>query len=131
MGAWSGEPFGNDTAADWAWELDDVDDWSVVRAAFDEILSTDGYIDGDLASIAIGAAEVVAQGLGNATQNDSYTESVRAFIERAETPPADLTGLARAALAAAIGAESELTELWAENPAEWDAANGKIRDALS
>jgi hypothetical protein len=130
MGAWSGEPFGNDTAADWAWELDDAADWQPVRGALEEALRPDEYLDDDAASIAIAAAEVVAHGLGRATQNDSYTESVRAFVDRVETPPADLASVALAALAAATRPESGLAESWAEDPREWDAANEKVRDAL-
>ena len=33
MGAWSCEPFGNDTASDWAYALEDTKDLSHVEAA--------------------------------------------------------------------------------------------------
>ena len=38
MGAWSVEPFGNDVAADWAWELEDESDWGVVDDALADAL---------------------------------------------------------------------------------------------
>lgn len=33
MGTWSHESFGNDTANDWAYELEDATDFSVIEAA--------------------------------------------------------------------------------------------------
>jgi hypothetical protein len=129
MGAWSGEPFGNDSAADWAWELEDASDWSPIRTALDEALAGDDPLDEEVATYAIAAAEVVAHGLGRATQEDPYTEEVVAFVKRAGAPPAELVGLAVAALTAATGPTSGLTELW-EDPDEWRAANSRIEAAL-
>lgn len=127
---WSEEPFGNDTAGDWAWELDDATDWLPVERAFTDVLGI-AEVDGDSASIAIAAAEVVAHGLGRPTQDDSYTESVSEFIGRVATPPtSELRELALRALAAASGPGSELTELWSDDPGEWNAANKRLRLAL-
>ncbi|ENV51109.1 hypothetical protein L292_1154 [Acinetobacter junii CIP 107470 = MTCC 11364] len=33
MGTWSHESFGNDTANDWAYELEDATDFAVIEAA--------------------------------------------------------------------------------------------------
>jgi Domain of unknown function (DUF4259) len=63
MGAWGSEPFDNDTAADWAWELDDSSDWEVVRSALNEALEPGDFLDADVATSAIAAASVVAGGL--------------------------------------------------------------------
>ena len=132
MGAWSGEPFGNDTAADWAWELDDQRDWQIVQTALDEVVNASEYIDGDIASNAIAAAEAVAHGLGRATQDDAYTESVTAFVARAPRPSDEMVQLALVALAAASGPHSELTELWAESgEPDWANANARIKQALT
>jgi hypothetical protein len=132
MGVWSGEPFGNDTAADWAWELDDQRDWQVVDAALNEAANAGEYIDADIASNAIAAAETVAHGLGRATQDDAYTDSVTAFVARAPKPSDETVQLALAALAAASGPNSELTELWAESAEpDWSDANARIKQALT
>lgn len=129
MGTWSGEPFGNDGAADWAWELDAATDWQPVRLALNEAL--DGVLDGDVAETAVAAAEVVAHGLGRPTQQDAYTESVSAFVKRVGGPPGDLVALAVAALGTATGPDSELTELWNDaDPSEWRESNAKIDAAL-
>ena len=68
MGAWSHEPFGNDTANDWADELEESSDFSIVEKAFNQIIeSAEEYIDADIACEAYAAAEVLAQALGKGT----------------------------------------------------------------
>jgi Domain of unknown function (DUF4259) len=133
MGTWSGEPFGNDTAADWAWELDGEADWDIVLNTLTTVLDKDpATVDAELATIVIAAAEVAAHQLGRATQSDAYTESVSAFVARAPEPPAGIVAVALEALDVATAPEGELAETWAEgDPGEWAAANRKIREALS
>lgn len=132
MGTWSGEPFGNDMAADFAWELDGRRRWNLVKNALREAHRGNGQLDAGTAAIAIAAAEVVAHGLGHPTQSDAYTESVEAFVDRARKPSRRLTRLAQRALAMATSAEGELAELWAEGDAEeWDAANARLRAVLA
>ena len=157
MGAWSGEPFGNDTAADWLWELDDSSDWDVVRGALNEALATDDELDADVASNAIAAAAVVARGIGHAgvrkalsaddddadsddeseneesdaSDDEDVSASITAFLDRAGEPSAELVQLALSALDAATGPSSELTDLWAESgDPEWEKANAAVRTEL-
>jgi hypothetical protein len=159
MGAWSGEPFGNDTAADWVWELDESDDWEVVREALNEALEPGEFVDADVASSAIAAAAVVARGLvqstdeeapiednrgeddpaeadeaednGDDVEDDDVAESITSFLARAGEPPADVVQLALNGLNAATGRTSELTDLWAESgDTEWGRANTKLRNDL-
>lgn len=62
MGAWSHEPFGNDTACDWAYGLDEQRDFSLADKAIQAVLDNgNDYLDSDLASEAIAAAEVLAR----------------------------------------------------------------------
>ena len=65
MGTWSHESFGNDTANDWAYELEDATDFSVIEAALQVALDEgDEYLDADLAMEAmeaIAAVEVIAK----------------------------------------------------------------------
>ncbi|MFG6474921.1 DUF4259 domain-containing protein [Microbacterium sp. P06] len=130
MGAWSGEPFGNDSAGDWAWDLKEQTTWDAVRDALAAVVDTDGPVDSDDATTAIAAAEVVAHGLGRPTQVDGYTADVAAFAMRAGAPGGDVVELAVRALAEATDPEGELAELWEDDPEEWDAANAKLRTAL-
>jgi hypothetical protein len=132
MGTWSGEPFGNDVAADFAWELDDQKRWSVVRDALQEALRAREPLDADTACIAIAAAEVVAHGLGRPTQSDAYTESVESFVGRARKPSGRLVKQAERAVVIAASAQGDLAELWAESDArEWLEANARLTDALA
>jgi hypothetical protein len=123
MGTWSCEPFGNDTANDWAYGLDERRDFSLVEEAIRAVLDNgDDYLDADLAVEAIAAAEVLAKALGRGTQSDAYTEKVDAWLRTVSTPPAGtLLADARRALDRILGADSELNELWEESDehAEW------------
>lgn len=128
MGTWSGEPFGNDTAADWAWELEDADSWEIVRSALTAVVDGDDFDEED-ATLAVAAAEVVAHGLGRPTQEDAYTEEVIAFAKRMVPPSADLVALAQRALVAATATSSPLAELW-DGEQDWAQTNGLIAAAL-
>ena len=106
------------------------------RTAWDEALADaleDGEeIDHDTAVIAVAAAEVVAHGLGHATQRDAYTEEVDSFIARAGRPTEDTVALAIAALVAACGPGSELAADWAgTGDPGWDESIEHLRAALS
>ena len=132
MDTWSGEPIGNDVAADFAWELDEEKRWNVVKNALREALRIKEPLDADTACIAIAAAEVVAHGLGRPTQSDAYTESVEGFVARARKPSNRLVKAAERALAIATSPDGELAELWAEGDAhEWHDANARLVSALA
>lgn len=133
MGTWSGQPFGNDAAADWAWELDGSDGWDAVLEALQAVLDTaPASVDADAATVAIAAAEVVAHQRGRPTQSDSYTESISSFVDRVPAPPAEVASIALRALDVATVPDGELAELWADAGAdEWTEANQRIREALS
>lgn len=132
MGTWSGEPFGNDSAADFAWSLDGQKRWAVVREALRAASSSAEPIDAETAEIAIAAAEVVAHGLGRPTQSDSFTESVEGFAARARRPSPRLAREAERAVVAANAAEGELAELWADAEAqEWHDSNARLLRALA
>ena len=133
MGAWSHEPFGNDTANDWAYELEETTDCSLLESAFDAVLEEDDYIDSDVASEAIAAAEVVAKVLGRGTQNDAYTEKVDAWLSANRVDiNADLRKKAKLALNRILGENSELCELWEESEegALWKVSVQKLISAV-
>jgi len=132
MGAWSAEPFGNDSALDWAFELEGSSDWDVVADALTEAANTDGRMDSDVATAAIAAAEVVARGLGRPTQDEDAPEDVLEFVARVATPTPELVELAMLGLNAASGPDSELSLLWNEDgeQSEWSQANARIATAL-
>lgn len=135
MGTWSHESFGNDTANDWAYELEDATDFSVIEAALQVVLDEgDEYLDADLAMEAIAAIEVIAKRLGKGTQSDVYTEKVDQWLETiSEQPSDDLLSLAKRVLERIVADDSELKELWLESD-EYELWLGNIqqlKDALN
>ena len=134
MGTWSHESFGNDTANDWAYELEDATDFSVIEAALQVALDEgDEYLDADLAMEAIAAIEVIAKRLGKGTQSDVYTEKVDQWLETiSEQPSDDVLSLAKRVLERIVADDSELKELWLESD-EYELWLGNIqqlKDAL-
>lgn len=134
METWSHESFGNDTANDWAYELEDATDFSVIEAALQVALDEgDEYLDADLAMEAIAAVEVIAKRLGKGTQSDVYTEKVDQWLETiSEQPRDDLLSLAKRVLERIVADDSELKELWLESD-EYELWLGNIQqlnDAL-
>lgn len=88
MGAWSHEPFGNDTACDWAYGLEGQADFSLVATAIQNVLDNGNeYLDSDVACEAIAAAEVLAKALGRGIQSDAYTEAVDAWLNSLAVQP--------------------------------------------
>jgi hypothetical protein len=131
MGAWGELAFGNDTANDWAYGLDDVDDLSLVESAFDELEEVgDEYLDQDLACNALAACEVVARLRGNPGYKNAYTEKVDEWVAGHKlNPSASLLKRASAAIDRILGESSELRELWGEDDigAKWRAAVEDLR----
>ena len=134
MGTWSHESFGNDTANDWAYELEDGTDFSVIEAALQVALDEgDEYLDADLAMEAIAAVEVIAKRLGKGTQSDVYTEKVDQWLETISEQPNDgLLSLAKRVLERIVADDSELKELWLESDEYelWLGSIQQLKDAL-
>ena len=112
MGTWSHEPFGNDDAADWAYELEEAKDLSPVEAALDAVLENDGYVEAPEATCAVAAVEVIAKVLGRGTQSDAYTESVDRWVKQLRVMPSCAahqgTARARSHSRRGIGAQGAL-----------------------
>ena len=131
MGAWSHEPFGNDTACDWAAELVAASDWSVVDEALQGALESQEYLESDQGSAAHAALEVLAKALGRGTQQDAYTEDVDAWVARQGEPPAEVLAKAGPVIRALLSDQSELQELWSEvEDTTWQANVETLRRAL-
>jgi hypothetical protein len=126
MGAWSHEPFGNDTANNWAYALEGQPDLHLVGRAIQQVLDVgDDYLDADIAVEAISAAEVLAKVLGHGRQSDAYTAKVDSWVKSLEVIPIpELLSKTRMALARILGPDSELRELWEESDdfSKWQAS---------
>ena len=134
MGTWSHEPFGNDTAIDWAYELQDTHDFLLVEQAIQRVLDCGPeYLDADLAVEAVAAAEVIAKALRRGTQSDAYTEEVDAWLKSiSAVPTLALRSKAHQALSRVLGPDSELKELWEESGEleSWESSVQLLQSAI-
>jgi hypothetical protein len=128
MGAWGELAFDNDTANDWAYGLDEVDDLSLVESALVELEDVgDEYLDQDIACNALAACEVLARLLGNFGYRNAYTEKVDNWVAAHPTKPElGLLIRARGAIQRVLGEESELRQLWEE--ADGDSWRKTVED---
>ena len=134
MGTWSHEPFGNDTAGDWAYGLVESSDLSYIEAALDKVLRQSGYLEAPDAEEAIAAVEVVAKLLGNGTQSDAYTEEVDTWVaSMKQKPSSTLLAKGQRALKRILSGESELLELWSEGDdlERWKASIAALESAIT
>lgn len=132
MGAWDASPFGNDTACDWAYGLEDCDDLSYIEETLQTVLDTgDAYLDAQQGDEAIAAAEILAALRGKPSSPTAYTEDITAWISAQPLKPsAELIKKALAALDRIQSEPSELIELW-EGNAEWIASLASLRARLT
>lgn len=120
MGAWGSGAFENDDAVDWLTDLEENGVAAVEVALVDA--SRGEYIEGDVGSCGLAAAEAVAAALSGPASElpDAVLEAVAAHAD-------ELRALRESALQAVrrVGAaESELARLWEE------AGDGQWRDGL-
>lgn len=130
MGTWGTGSFDNDTAADWAYELEDAEDLAPVEAALDAVHGEGDYLDADVAAIGLAAAEVVAALRGHAAPD--LPENVRAWLAGHPLPVPDALLAETRRAVDTILARSELRDLWDESDEAdaWRAAVGDLRARL-
>ncbi|WP_329438031.1 DUF4259 domain-containing protein [Streptomyces canus] len=131
MGTWDIGPFDNDTAADFAGDLDEaaVDEREpMVRRVLKRAADCADFLDAADAERAVAAAAlVVAQHPDGEPACSNYGPS-----EPLPEFPADLRTLAIDALDQVVAELSELVELWgdAENGPKWRRDITRLRDVL-
>jgi hypothetical protein len=133
MGAWGTGIFDNDTACDWAYELEGQRDLGVIERTLDAVLDGDDAPDADIGEEALAAAEALARLQGHWGVRNSYTERMDAWVEAAAlAPPRALVRRAHAAIDRILAADSELVELWSESDEfdAWKAAVAELRARL-
>jgi hypothetical protein len=110
MGSWGHSAFENDDALDWVAELEEVENTSILIAAFDAVLEAqEDYIEIPEASITISAAEVVAALLGRA--DTLLPEEVQAWVAGQDKVDSKIVEKARRAVNRVLE-DSELKEVW-------------------
>jgi hypothetical protein len=133
MGAWGALAFDNDQACDWAAGLADVDDLSLVEAAFAAVENADdGYVDAHEACDALAACEVLARLRGHPGYENAYTRDVDAWVASHRIAPLSaILTRAEAVIDRVLAEDSELRELWDEGDGtEWRQAAADLRRRL-
>ncbi|MET0789393.1 MAG: DUF4259 domain-containing protein [Cellulomonas sp.] len=116
MGTWGLGPFDNDTAADWAGELEDAapgERLGLVRDTLKAAADAVEYLDGDDAMTAVAAAAVVAAAQPDGPELDENYGPDADTVAGLQLGP-DLRTLATRALTRVVDDESEWRELWEE-----------------
>jgi hypothetical protein len=133
MGTWGTGPFDDDGASDWAWELQEAQDWGVVEVALRRAaeVGTDTYLEAPDGQVAWAAAAVVA-----AADNPSAVtlpDDVTKWLDvHREARPPGARPLALQAVQRVLADNSELVELWQEaGQDEWRANVEKVAAALA
>ena len=133
MGAWGVLAFDNDQANDWAYDLEDRDDLSLVEEAFEAVENIDGYLDSDEARNALAACEVLARINGKPGYKNAYTKKVDEWVaaRSLELSP-ELLARANGAIDRILSDDSELKELWAESDtyARWVESVEDLRQRM-
>ncbi|MFJ8226887.1 DUF4259 domain-containing protein [Streptomyces griseus] len=132
MGTWDTGPFDNDTAADFARDLDEAaleDREAMIRGVLKRAAGTVDFLDTYDAERAVGAAALVAA----QCPDDHPACSNYGPSEPLPNLPADLRMLAVDALDHVVSNRSELAELWAEaaNWSKWRQGITRLRDVLA
>jgi Domain of unknown function (DUF4259) len=113
MGAWSHEPFGNDTACDWAHELNESYGLAFLEQTLDQVIECAQPIEAYNAERAIAAVETLAHLMGRGTQTDSYTDVVNLWILRNKVAPgAQILAKANLTLGLVISETCRLRQEW-------------------
>lgn len=135
MGAWGHDTFDNDTACDWAYDLEECDDLSVIKDTLNRVLDCDeDYLDSDYGSEGLAACDVIARLRGNWGVRNPYTETVDQWVESHSRLKTDaLVPIALRVIDRIVGEDSELAELWQDSESldEWERAVADLRKRLS
>jgi hypothetical protein len=135
MGAWGTGTFENDTACDWASDLESATDLSPVVDTLARVVELgDGYLDADAGCEALAACEVVARLKGNWGVRDAGTETLDAWVRaHATTPSREVISQALAAIDRVVRTPSELLELWddSDDKAGWHGAVADLRTRVA
>jgi hypothetical protein len=133
MGAWGELAFDNDTASDWAYELAEVEDLSLIESTLSALEGLGSeYVDQDIACDVLAACEVLAKLKGNPDSKNAYPETVDAWVAAHPlTPSPALLKRAVVGIDRILGDESELRGLWEDAEADkWLEAMADLRRRL-
>ena len=131
MGTWGVGTFENDAASDWVYDLEKVNDVTILKSTIAAITESDAYLEARACENALAAAEVIAA-LGGQPAAD-LPESVTTWIKLNAGLRADELRSPSAAAIDRTLADSELKQLWDEtdDAESWAACVRDLRARLN
>lgn len=130
MGAWDTTSFGNDRANDWAYDLQECHDLSLIRSTLERVAAIgEENIDATLGEDAVAAAEVLAWLKGKGSPPNAYTKKIGEWVNSHPIePPSDLIALAIQIIDRLRREPSELLELWDDD--DWVDSLEELKSRL-
>ena len=133
MGTWDAGPFDNDSAADFANDIDDAPEdqrVAVIRAELLAAVENDAYLDLDEGAPAVAAAALVAHRLPGGAQ---FTPNGYGHEVPIPDLPPSFVPLAISAVERVLGDRSELAALWSEDmraQRQWHTSMQQLKSVL-
>lgn len=134
MGAWAVDPFGNDEACDWVFELEEVEDLSAVEEAIASIISNScNAVNVSVASVALAAIAVLVRVKERPSEVIPGSDRIDVWINKLECEPdSALFVSALSVIDIILSDSSELRLLWEETGdyAAWLLSVNELRMRL-
>ena len=142
MGTWSNDPFGNDIACDWVFDLiKKASGWSLrnqgfifIKATLDKARSAgEEYLGARDADEGIAAADTVAKLRGHFYVRNAYTKSLDEWVAKQNSAiPQHIVDLALQVVDRVLTEPSELLDLWMESgdAEDWKAQLENLKERL-
>jgi hypothetical protein len=137
MGSWDTSSFGNDDAADWAWQFEEADGLQLIDETLENVFeeeTSDGFIESPTGCEAIAACEVIARMKGFGTPSTAYSEAADNWVAAHPIEPSEeLLAKASKALDVVMSDKSELCACWRESELfeEWKANVTDLQNRLN
>jgi len=133
MSRWDWGPFDNDTAADFAGDLDDAPESErigMIHDALAAVGSCDSYVDAGRAEPALAAAALVARNLPG---GEEFQSQIYGPAKRIPAIPESLIPLAAEVVDCLLNGENDVKADWIRSgePDKWFAATRRLRGVLA
>jgi hypothetical protein len=138
MGTWANDPFGNDAACDWKYDVEKCNDLrsglNLIKATLEKTISAGNeYLEGPDADEGIAAADTVARLRGHFYDRNAYTKSLDEWVARQSGEiPQELVDLALRVVDRVLTPPSEALELWEETgeAEDWKMQLEELKERL-
>ncbi len=133
VGTWSFGPFDNDTAADFAADLDETPESGRLDKLHDALLAVSGcvgHVDGPRAEVAVAAAALAARDLAG---GEEFQPQHYGPVNQIPSVPKDLITVAAGVVDCIIDGDNDVKDYWngTGDSEKWLAALKRLRKVLA